>query len=260
VREDRRRQFGLVLLVLLLSGLAAIAVVSALRWELGRLGSTVAYRLIGLDNAPVVVQEAARQLKHSRVAYAVPVGSATYLIISAGDAGSGLELKAVRAGQPAGRLDVELGTRAKGERLILATIPTRPDDMAAVHFRLDGREGRLPALLNPDRVPLVGLPSEGGLVVQSLQPEATVTGGVVEVAGFARTGSGQISIQVFGDGVQVPLGELLRLKAATTAPNWGSFRAAVPVDVRHTVSHGVVLVYDPDSGTKAVIPVRFGHK
>lgn len=260
MRKEQRRQLGLLLLVLLLSALAAFAVVSALRWEMGRMGGSVAFRTVGLDSAPVAVQEAARQLKHTRVAYAIGVGSATYLVVSAGDAGNGLALKSVRTGRQAGQLDVELVSQSKGERLILATVPTRPENMADVHFRLGGREGQLPVLLNPDGVTPGALPEEGGLLVQSPRPEAPVAGRELEVAGFARTGSGQISIQVFGEGVQVPLGETLRLKTATTGPNWGSFRVKIPLDLPPTVSRGTVLVYDPDSGIKALIPVRFGQK
>lgn len=261
---EAKRRLGLVLAAVLAVGLLAFAAFHLIRWQ--RDGSPlsqgdVSIRKITLAEAPSMVQEAAAKLQASRIAYAMPAGRSTYVIISTGPNGERLELAGARRDQVlSNMINVNLKSSSRGDRLILALVDATVADQRGIRVLVDGFPGMVPSLVNTDSLPLTVLPETGALAVVSPEYNVRVAGSSVEVSGFARFLSGRFNIQVFAAGKGRVLGEALEVRASAGAPDWGSFRVSVPINLPAGVSDGVVLIYDNDTGAKVAIPVRFGSK
>ncbi len=261
---ESRKRMGLLLAALLAIGLLAFAAVHLVRWQReGRPVSQgdVAIRKITMAEAPTTVQEAASKLQTSRVAYAMPSGRYTYVIISTGPNGERLELAgAKRDPVLASMINVNTKSSSRGDRLIIAALDAQVADVRNIRVLVDGYPGMVPLLVNADSLPLTVLPDTGALAVVAPEYNVRVVGSSVEVSGFARFFGGRFNIQVFAAGKGRVLGEALEVRASAGAPDWGSFRVSVPVSVPQGVTEGVVLIYDNETGAKVSIPIRFGSK
>lgn len=260
-QPDRRRLAQLVL-VLMGIGLVAYAAISILHWQkpgtIPDKNKGLMVRKIAMTEAPQSVQEAAAKLALSRVGYAMPVGDATYLIISTGDMGERIEVAGARS--TGGLIEVDSRTTGNGERQVVAVLNTRVADQRSIQFNLDGHPAVIPILVNVDDLPLVALPTKGSLALVNPVANARIQGGIVEIAGYARVFEGRFNITVYSDGKGRVLGEAKGVAAAAGAPNWGSFKLTVPVDLSSGATKGYVLVQDEDTGYKLLIPVQFGKK
>lgn len=259
---ERKRQLALFLATITVLGLLAYAGLQINRWRSagGSIGGGLATGQISLRDAPEEVQAAAARLAPSRVGYAIPMGTTTYLIISTGSSGEMVSLvgaERIRGVPP--KAVVNLRSNPGGQRMIIARVHGMPALPADITFAVDGRPGAIPALVNRDGLPLVTLPEAGHLAVITPESNARLVGSTLEVTGYARLHSGRLSVQVFTAGKGRVLAESLTV-AAAAYPDWGSFRTRISVDVPPGSSDGVLLVYDPDSGAKAVIPIRFAGK
>jgi len=259
---ERRRQLAILVASVLAIGLLVFASVHVARWYRGGEASVQqGIRRIPLREAPMEIQEAAGRLASSRVAYAIARGATTYLIISTGIMGERIELGTsplpTQQGAP-----FELNVRSSpgGERLIIAAVGSQSVNPNAIRYLLDGMPGRIPALINPDGLVPVTLPDEGGLVVTGPDPHAYILGNVIHISGFARLPSGRFQVQVLAAGKGRILGELKDAIASTGAPNWGSFRVSVPIEVPEGVTAGTVVVHDPVTGARVPIEVQFGRR
>lgn len=257
-RPDRKKQLGVMLLVILALGLAVFAALNILKGGTGGPptpgGLTVTK--IPLAKAPLPVREAAEKLGTSRVGYVIPQGNEAYLVISTGPAGERVDVGgAKRAGT---MIDIDVRSDSAGERLIVALLKAPVADTRMVQFHLDGIAAGIPALVNRDNLPLLPLPDKGSIVIGSPLAQERVAGGTVQVSGFARIFEGQISIAVYSAGKGRVLGESKNVSAATGAPNWGSFKVNIPYEVIRGLTDGVLLVYDEESGAKVAIPIKFG--
>jgi len=258
-----RREAGVLLLAALMLGVAAVAATQFRHsrpqsgFEVGK----VAVRRMAISEAPWAVQEAAGRLGTSRVAYAMSVGPVTYLVISTAETGERVEVVGAERDQEfKSRINVNLRRSPNGERLLVVLMQAAITDQQSVRFVLDGGSGRIPALLNPDGLPLVRLPDAGGLVLVSPESGARISGTGLQVSGFSRLVDGEFNVQVFAGGKGRLLGQAMGLRAAGGAPDWGSLRVNVPISIPPGVTDGVVLVYDLRSGAKSAVAVRFGGK
>lgn len=263
MKLNGRRRVGVLLLAALALGLAVFAA-TALRRSRHLSGSetgAVEVRRIALTEAPWAVQEAAGQLGASQVGYAMPVGPVTYLIISTGESGERIDVVgAARDPEFKSWVNVDLRSNQSGERLLVLLMRAAITDQHSVRFWLDGHAGRIPALINPDHLPLVRLPDAGAMVLVSPASGARVTGAGLQITGYCRLQDGEFNVQVFAGGKGRLLGQALGLRAAGGAPDWGSFKVSVPVAVPPDVTDGVVLIYDLRSGAKSAVRVRFSSK
>jgi len=258
---DRRRQLGLLLVGLLALGLVAFAVFSILRWMGGggvKPGG-IAFKRIALSAAPQAVRDAAQQLATSRVGYAMPMGGVTYAIISTGAMGERVEVAGARQNGSLIELDVRSGGE-KGDRLVIIEMKAAVADTRMVQFDLDGYPAMIPALVNRDNLSLMALPDKEYLITVKPRQGDRVGTTAVDVSGYARIFEGQFSITVYTAGKGRVLGETQHVMAAIGAPNWGSFRAIVPVAVPPGITDGIVLLHDAETGVKLAIPVKFGSK
>lgn len=260
---DAKRKLGLALAATLALGLIIFAAVNLLRpgADQPRTSDSVAIRKITLAETPSMVQEAVDKLQASKIAYAIPQGRSTYLVISTGASGERLELAGARRDQVlTATININLKSSSRGDRLIIAKLEDTVVDVRNIRVLVDGFPGMIPALINLDSLPLTTLPDVGELAVVSPEYNVRVMGNAVQVTGYARIFNGRFNIQVFSAGKGRILGEALEVRAAAGAPDWGSFRVNVPVNLSVGVREGVVLIYDPDSGAKVAIPVYFGSK
>ncbi len=261
-QPDRRRHFGMLLAGLLALGLIAFAVINLLRWYGG--GSWQdggpALRHIPLSEAPLSVQQAAARLAESRVGYAMPLGEVTYLIISTGSHGEQLVLDGARQMEGSRYVDINLRSVTRGDRLIIAELEMPISDARMVQFNLDGYPAAIPALVNTHGLPLVALPEKGSFAVVSPKAGVRLMGHTVQVSGYARIFEGRFNVAVYSVNKARPLGQATGVAAAVGAPNWGSFRANVPVQIPAHITEGIVLIYDEQTGAKLPIKVRFGSK
>lgn len=259
---ERKRQLALFLATIAILGLLGYASFQIAAWRSagGSIGGGLAVKQISLRDAPEEIQAAAAHLAPSRVGYAISTKGATYLVISTGSSGELVSLAGAERiqGVPT-RVQVNLRASPGGHKLIIARIHGLGFTPAQVGFAIDGREGAIPALVNHDGLPVVTLPNSEHLAVLAPEINARVVGGSIEVQGYARLHSGRLSVQVFSAGKGRVLGESVTTTAADY-PDWGSFRTRVQVEVDPSHREGVLLIYDPDSGAKAVIPIRFADK
>lgn len=259
---ERKRQLALLLATISILGLIGYAGFQIAAWRSagGNIGGGLTVKQISLRDAPEEVQVAASRLAPSRVGYAISMKGATYLVISTGSSGELVSLAGAERSQgiPT-KVQVNLRASPNGHKLIIARIHGLGLSPAHVSFAIDGREGAIPALVNQDGLPVVTLPLSEHLAVLAPEINARVVGGTIEVKGYARLHSGRLSVQVFSAGKGRILGESITTTAADH-PDWGSFRTRVQVEVDPSHREGVLLVYDPDSGAKAVIPIRFADK
>ena len=257
-QPDRRKQLGVMLLVVLGLGLAAFAILNIFGGKPGsptKPGGLTVTR-IPLAQAPLQVREAAEKLGTSRVGYVIPQGNISYLVISTGPAGERIDVTGARRSGTI--VDIDVRSSASGEQLIVALLKAPVTDTRLVQFHLDGYAAGIPALVNTDNLPLMALPDKGSIAIAGPVGQERVAGGMVQVSGFARIFEGQISIAVYSAGKGRILGESKNVTAAIGAPNWGSFKVNIPYEVIKGLTEGVVLVYDQDSGAKVAIPVKFG--
>jgi hypothetical protein len=259
---ERKRHLGLFLAALLALGLLAYAVVHLLRWQSGGEAKEggITVRQIALNQAPMMVQDAAARLATSRVGYVMPMGDVTYLVISSGVMGERMVIVGARRAPDSPLIAVRLGSATNGEPLIVAEMKASVSDPRMVHFELDNYTGVIPALINRDGLTLARLPDKEMLAMVGPQPNTRVMGNMVQVSGYARFPDGRVSIQVFSTGKGRVLGEATNVVVAALGPDWGSFRANVPLTLPQGTDEGVLLIYHPQSDAKVAIPVRFGAK
>lgn len=259
-QPDRKKQVGVLLIVLLALGLVTYAVLHVLRWQQGP-GKTedgLTLTKVSLSQAPPAVQDAALQLRESRIGYVIPQGNMAYVIVSTGVGGEPVELAGAK--KAGAMIDVDVRSSGNGASLAVGLIKAPILDTRYVQFYLDGYPAAIPSLVNGHALPLTALPQKDAFAVISPREGERVTGSHVEVSGYARIFEGQFSITVFSAGKGRVLGELKNVAAATGAPNWGSFRTMVPIQVPAGVTDGVVLIFDEQTGAKALVPVVFGSK
>jgi hypothetical protein len=258
MRPDTRRHFGILLLVLVGLGLAAFAAINFLHLRPGTgkppgLGG-ITVKKITLNAAPPQVRDAALKLATSRVAYTIPQGNVTYMIISTGTMGEPIDLAG--ASRSGSLINVDVRTAGSGDRLIIAAMTAAVTDTRTVQYHLD-QAANIPALINTDNLPLVALPDKGVLVIVSPTAGDKVGSGTVQITGYARVFEGQFTAAITAAGKGRVLGELRKGIAATAAPNWGSFKINVPYTAVSGITDGVVVVYDEESSGKATVQVRF---
>lgn len=258
----QRRHLSLLVVGLLALGLIAFAVFHVLRWQAGGGGKagSIVVRRVTVAQAPMAVQEAASRLATSRVAYAIPIGDVTYLVISTGEMGERVEVAGARQDEAvSGLIHVDVTSSSAGERLLILEMRASVYDTRMVQFNLDGHAALLPALVNADGVPLMALPDKEFLVVAAPQPNTRIVGGVVQVSGYARIFEGQFQATVFSAGKGRVLGEA-QVAASVGAPNWGSFRVNIPITVPQGITEGVLVLHDDQTGVKMIVPLHFGTK
>lgn len=255
---QRTRVATLVLAAAMILGLFVVAAQDAGRWFAGRRGG-LDLRRIALTEAPTAVKEAAGVLRSSRVAYVMPQGNTTYILVSTGEFGAPVEqVEAVRQSDRSPAIQISLRSSPAGNRLLVLAITAAVEDPRMVRVALDGHP--MSMLTNPDHVPLTALPDHGSLVLVAPENHVRVAGAAVEISGFAKVYDGRVSVQVFADGNGRVLGEAQEIPVAAASPDWGSFRTHVAFSVPPDVTQGYVLVYDRKGGTKVAVTVRFGSK
>jgi hypothetical protein len=251
-----RRLLGIILVALLGLGLVSFAVVHVIKWRTTKVPPKPSsmIKVIKPSEAPLSVQEAAAKLAGSRVAYAIPMGRVTYLIISTGDMG---ELLEVAGAQVMGSsVNIKVGNSSTGNRLLVARLDMTVNDTRMLALQMNGQEAGIPWLVNVDQLPLVNLPDKATMVLTSPVEGSRLTGTTIEVTGYARILPGQFSVKVFSNGKGRVLGDA-KVTTAAGAPNWGSFKVSVSVAIPQTVTDGVVVLYDEARGTNLVVPVKF---
>lgn len=258
LQPDRRRQLSILLATLLALGLIAFAVINVLHWYRGGAKAAEQLQRLQLHEAPMMVQEAAAKLSSSRAGYAIPFGNATYVVISTGPGGERIDLAGVKVEQ--NYVDINLRTSSAGERLLIAKLNRAVSDTRMVQFNLDGHFALIPSLVNAHNLPLVALPDKQSFVITAPAAESRIMGNELQVSGYARVFEGQFSITVFSANKGRILGEVSAASAAVGAPNWGSFKVNVPLNLPAGITEGVLLVYDQESGAKVAVPIRFGTK
>lgn len=211
---------------------------------------------VRLMDAPAEVADAAARLMHSRVGYAMPVGGRTYLIVSSGS--DDLKMSLVGAvGQPGtgtpSFVDVNLATSSSGERLMILAAPIAGG--AEYQFNLDGTYAAIPTLHNRHGLPLVTLPHVGGFVVISPASDETVSGRTFDVSGYARVFEAQFTLKAMSAKGRI-LAETQVMPAAG-APSWGSFVASLTLPEGEMPETGFLVLEDPMTEAKLVVPVRF---
>lgn len=255
-RADRKKQLGVMLLVIVALGLAAFAIINLISGGGGppKPGGVTVER-IPLSQAPLNVREAAEKLSQSRVGFVIPQGNQAYLVISTGPNGERIDVAGARRSGTI--IDIDVRSGSAGERLIVARLLAPVTDTRLVQFHLDGYAAGIPALVNADNLPLMTLPDKGSIVIASPVGQEAIAGGMVQVYGYARIFEGQITIAVYSAGKGRVLGESKNISAAIGAPNWGSFKVNIPYEVVKGLKDGSILVYDEDSGAKVAIPIKF---
>lgn len=211
-------------------------------------------RQIPLSGAPAIVRDAATTLSGSRIAHAITLDGATYVVISTGSEGERLQVEGIRVEQ--GAATVSLRRSPAGNSLYIGQIKPDLARDVALRVQIDGGE-TFPTLSNPDGLPVPALPPNTAFVVLSPKEGTQVGQPVVEVVGYARVGAAKVQASVYSPGKGRVLGHAEAVPAAQ-APNWGSFRLTIPVELPAGVKEGVVLVYEQESGAKVAIPVKFG--
>lgn len=260
-KQNVRRKLGFVLATLVAGGLLAFAGVSVLRWHARQNDGNpnagkVQAEAVPLEQAPVLVQQVAGRLTSSRVGFAVPADRDTYLVISTGESGERVVLDAVKAHRGKA-LDVTLTqSPAAGGRLLVVRVHDKLSVGHVIRYYLDGVNA-IAAVVNADNLPPVPLPAAGTLAVVAPRPNGRVTGTQLTVSGFARIGVDEtLSVRVLGGEKGQVLGEASGIRAAALAPDWGSFRVALPLEIPESVTTGTVWVVNDKTGERVSVDVR----
>ncbi|HYG56606.1 MAG TPA: hypothetical protein VD902_00865, partial [Symbiobacteriaceae bacterium] len=199
-QPDRKKQFGVLVIVLLALGLITYAVLHVLRWQSGpgKVETGLTIQKISLAQAPPAVQDAAFQLRNSRAGYVIPQGNMAYVVVSTGTGGEAVDLAGAR--RSGAMIDLDVRTSPSGAPLAIGLLKAPVVDTRYVQFYLDGRPAVIPALVNGHALPLTTLPDKEFFALVTPREGDRAAGTFVEVSGYARVFEGQFSITVFSTG------------------------------------------------------------
>ncbi|MGE5672326.1 MAG: Gmad2 immunoglobulin-like domain-containing protein [Mycobacterium leprae] len=209
--------------------------------------------VIALSQAPQDVQDAAKALYTSRVAYAMVKSDKTYIVINTGSDTEKVKYDLNRRVPATGTpTDVEIfmSSLATGTRQVILLAPWGSG--VRYEFKLDN--SHFPQLFNTHNLPLVYLNAAEAISVVKPVADQQVTTSPLVVAGFANAFESQFDATVFTEKGR-SLGTL-RIMAPGMG-DWGSFMAEVKFDTTSLPERGYVLFEDGGKPMHFMVPIRF---